>query len=101
MKRDPVADALQALSEAAGRPHDAATLARVRGSLAHRSNHKSARLPINSSVSPPSTIFILVARLETVTTAGAKLGQLHSIVAMQPFSRASKLAMATGIPIRA
>src|SRR5206468_3907645 len=26
MKRDPVAEALQALSEAAGRPHDAATL---------------------------------------------------------------------------
>ena len=43
MKRDPVAEALQALSEAAGRPHDAATLALVRDSLAHRSNHVVAR----------------------------------------------------------
>src|SRR6267378_1175159 len=43
MKRDPVAEALQALSEVAGRPHDAATLALVRGSLAHRSNHVVAR----------------------------------------------------------
>jgi len=43
MKRDPVADALQALSEAAGRPHDAATLALVRDSLGHRSNHVVAR----------------------------------------------------------
>src|SRR5438093_875035 len=43
MKRDPVAEALQALSEAAGRPHDAATLALVRDSLAHRSTHVVAR----------------------------------------------------------
>src|SRR5438874_3918386 len=43
MKRDPVVEALQALSEAAGRPHDAATLALVRDSLAHRSNHVVAR----------------------------------------------------------
>src|SRR2546426_3639161 len=43
MKRDPVAEALHALSEAAGRPHDAATLALVRDSLGHRSNHVVAR----------------------------------------------------------
>ena len=43
MKRDSVADALRALSEAAQRPHDAATLALIRESLAHRSNHVVAR----------------------------------------------------------
>ena len=43
MKRDPVPAALQALAEAASRPHDAATLALVRDSLAHRSNHVVGR----------------------------------------------------------
>lgn len=43
MKRDPVPAALQALAEAARRPHDAATLALVRNLLAHRSNHVVAR----------------------------------------------------------
>ena len=43
MKRDPVPSALQALAEAARRPHDPATLALVRESLAHRSNHVVAR----------------------------------------------------------
>src|SRR5436309_6314553 len=55
MKRDPVAEALQALSEAAGRPHDAATLALVRDSLAHRSNHvvaPSAREADLSALAP-------------------------------------------------
>jgi hypothetical protein len=42
-RRDPVAAALQTLAEAAGRPHEAATLALVRASLAHRSNHVVAR----------------------------------------------------------
>jgi HEAT repeat protein len=43
MKRDPVQAVLQALAEAARRPHDAATLALVRDSLAHRSNHVVGR----------------------------------------------------------
>lgn len=43
MKRDPVQAALQALAEAIRRPHDPATLALVRESLAHRSNHVVAR----------------------------------------------------------
>jgi HEAT repeat protein len=43
MKRDPVQAALQALAEAARRPRDEATLALVRHSLAHRSNHVVAR----------------------------------------------------------
>jgi HEAT repeat protein len=43
MKRDPVPAALQALAEAARRPHDVATLALVRESLAHRSNHVVGR----------------------------------------------------------
>ena len=43
MKRDPVAAALHALAVAASRPHDAATLALVRDSLAHRSNHVVGR----------------------------------------------------------
>jgi HEAT repeat protein len=43
LKRDPVAAALQALAEAARRPHEAATLALVRASLAHRSNHVVGR----------------------------------------------------------
>lgn len=43
MKRDPVQAALQALAEAARRPRDEATLALVRDSLAHRSNHVVAR----------------------------------------------------------
>ena len=42
-KRDPVAAALQALAEAATRPHDAVTLALVRDSLVHRSNHVVGR----------------------------------------------------------
>ena len=42
-KRDPVAAALQALAEAARRPHESATLALVRNSLAHRSNHVVGR----------------------------------------------------------
>src|SRR3989454_2633321 len=52
MKRDPVAEALHALSEAAGRPHDAATLALVRDSLAHRSNHVVARAADLSALAP-------------------------------------------------
>ena len=43
MKRDPVKAALQALAEAARRPRDDATLALVRKSLVHRSNHVVAR----------------------------------------------------------
>lgn len=43
MKRDPVRAALRALAEAATRPHDVATLALVRDSLAHRSNHVVGR----------------------------------------------------------
>jgi len=43
MKPDPVAAALQALAEAARRPHEVATLALVRGSLAHKSNHVVGR----------------------------------------------------------
>ena len=43
MKRDPVQAALQALAEATHRPHDAATLALVRASLGHRSNHVVGR----------------------------------------------------------
>jgi HEAT repeat protein len=43
MKRDPVAAALQALAAAAARPHEATTLAVVRSSLAHRSNHVVGR----------------------------------------------------------
>ena len=43
MKRDPVPAALQALAEAARRPQDAATLALVRASLGHRSNHVVGR----------------------------------------------------------
>lgn len=43
MKRDPVRAALQALAEAARRPHDPAALAFVRDSLAQRSNHVVAR----------------------------------------------------------
>ncbi len=43
MKRDPVREALQALAEAARRPQDGQTLALVRDSLAHRSNHVVAR----------------------------------------------------------
>jgi HEAT repeat protein len=43
MKRDPVRAALQALAEAARRPHDPATLALVRASLAQRTNHVVAR----------------------------------------------------------
>ena len=43
MKPDRVAAALQALAEAARRPHDGATLALVRHSLAHRSNHVVGR----------------------------------------------------------
>jgi HEAT repeat protein len=42
-KRDPVAAALQALAEAATRPHDVVTLALVRDSLVHRSNHVVGR----------------------------------------------------------
>jgi HEAT repeat protein len=41
--RDPVRAALLALAEAARRPQDGATLALVRTSLAHRSNHVVAR----------------------------------------------------------
>lgn len=43
MKRDPVQAALLALAEAARRPRDDTTVALVRGSLAHRSNHVVAR----------------------------------------------------------
>jgi HEAT repeat protein len=43
MKHDPVKAALNALAEAARHPHDAATLALLRRSLAHRSNHVVAR----------------------------------------------------------
>jgi HEAT repeat protein len=43
MKRDPVAAALQALAAAASRPGEATTLALVRSSLAHRSNHVVGR----------------------------------------------------------
>ena len=43
MKRDPVREALQALAEAARQPRDAATVALVRDSLAHRSNLVVAR----------------------------------------------------------
>ena len=43
MKRDPVGAALQALAEAARRPGEAATLALVRDSLAHRGNHVAGR----------------------------------------------------------
>jgi HEAT repeat protein len=43
MKHDPVQGALQALAQAARRPHGAATLALVRDALAHRSNHVAAR----------------------------------------------------------
>src|SRR3989454_6095320 len=52
MKRDPGAEGLHALSEAAGRPHDAATLALVRDSLAHRSNHVVARAADLSALAP-------------------------------------------------
>ena len=37
--------ALQALAEAARRPHDGETLALVRHSLAHRSNHVGGPMP--------------------------------------------------------
>jgi HEAT repeat protein len=43
MKRDRVRAALQALGEAARRPHDGTTLELIRASLAHRSNHVVAR----------------------------------------------------------
>jgi len=43
MKRDPVQAALVALAEAARRPRDDASVALVRESLAHRSNHVVAR----------------------------------------------------------
>jgi HEAT repeat protein len=43
MRRDPVSAALQALVEAVRRPQDGATLALVRASLAHRSNHVVGR----------------------------------------------------------
>jgi HEAT repeat protein len=43
VKRDPVKSALEALAEAARHPHDVATVALVRRSLAHRSNHVVAR----------------------------------------------------------
>jgi len=43
MKRQPVPAALQALAGAATRPHDAGTLALVRDSLSHRSNHVVGR----------------------------------------------------------
>jgi len=43
VKRDPVLAALQALAQAARRPRDDATVALVRASLAHRSNHVVAR----------------------------------------------------------
>jgi len=43
VKRDPVRAALQTLAEAARRPRDPATLALVRESLSHRSNHVVAR----------------------------------------------------------
>jgi len=43
MKRDPVAAALHALAAVASRPGEATTLALVRSSLAHRSNHVVGR----------------------------------------------------------
>jgi HEAT repeat protein len=43
VKRDPVEAALRALAEAARRPIDEATVALIRKSLAHRSNHVVAR----------------------------------------------------------
>ena len=43
MKRDAVQAALQALAEAARRPHDGPTAALVRDSLTHRSNHVVGR----------------------------------------------------------
>ena len=43
MKRDRVQSALQALAQAARRPHDPATLALVRNALADRSNHVVGR----------------------------------------------------------
>jgi HEAT repeat protein len=43
MKRDPVQAALNALANAASRPHDVGTLALVRDALAHRSNHVVGR----------------------------------------------------------
>ncbi|MGH7334040.1 MAG: HEAT repeat domain-containing protein, partial [Candidatus Rokuibacteriota bacterium] len=43
LKRDPVRAALQALAEAARRPHEPATFALVRAALAQRNNHVVAR----------------------------------------------------------
>src|SRR2546426_6096636 len=75
MKRDPVAEALHALSEAAGQPHDAATLALVRDSLAHRSNHvvaRAARAAREAELSAlaPDLILALVARSSGAVSIG-------------------------------
>src|SRR2546426_3809056 len=83
MKRDPVAEALHALSEAAGRPHDAATLALVRDSLAHRSNHVVARAADLSALAPARSTAFPRSREDPVRRdpgCVAKTGIVHALL---------------------